>query len=92
MLKKILLKPHLVAFLAFGISLFYLLASGVFFRIYGLHKDDAKLQFEIQNISKSTSKIKKNLQQLKEPGFIEREALNRFDLAGKNDLVFIFPE
>jgi cell division protein FtsB len=73
----------------FVISLFF---NGTVWRIWGLRRDMATIQGQIQ-ASKSFSKnLDMQIKQAKDPSFIERQAKDKLDMVGEHDLVFVFSE
>lgn len=75
-------------------GLFFVLTlslNGVPLRLWGLHRDLDRFTQEIAKNRKDISLLEARLKQAKDPSFIEREARDRLDLAGQNDLIFVFP-
>lgn len=65
--------------------------NGVPLRLWGLHRDLDRYDFEIQKNLNDIKGLNMKLSQAQEPAFIERQARDRLDLAGENDLIFVFP-
>lgn len=65
--------------------------NGVPLRIWGLHRDLDRYEAEILKNKKDIKGLEMKLAQAQEPAFIERQARDRLDLAGENDLIFVFP-
>lgn len=69
-----------------------LILNGLLWRLWGLHRDFAKLNFEIDEARTGISRLSAQLQQAKDPSFIERQARDKFDLVSDKDLVFVFSD
>lgn len=65
--------------------------NGVPLRLWGLHRDLDRYENEIQKNKRDIKALEMKLAQAQEPAFIERQARDRLDLAGENDLIFVFP-
>ncbi|MDG0816784.1 septum formation initiator family protein [Bdellovibrio svalbardensis] len=91
-LRRFLNHPGKVAVLClmvFGVSI---VLNGNLWRLWGLHRDYAHIQDEINQTRAGIGDLQGQLKQAKDPAFIERQARDKLDLAGEHDLVFVFPE
>lgn len=68
-----------------------LVFNGVLWRLWGLHRDLDRYQEESVAAREEIVRLKSQLEQAKDPSYIEQQATDRFDLAGQDDLVFVFP-
>ncbi len=82
-------KVAVVCLLVFGGSV---VLNGNAFRLWGLHRDFERINFEIQQTRQNIATLSGQLRQAKDPAFIERQARDKLDLAGEHDLVFVFSE
>lgn len=69
-----------------------LVADGSLFRLWSLYRDRVQLEQNLQALQTRSQDLKMKLQKAKEPGFIEKEARDRFDLVSRGDLVFVFTD
>ena len=91
-LRQFLNRPHkvlIVCLLVFVISLFI---NGALWRVWGLRRDLVTIQEQIDAAQKQSAILDVQVQQAKDPVFIERQARDKLDLAGEHDLIFVFPE
>lgn len=65
--------------------------NGTPLRLWGLHRDLDRLNKEIIKNHKDINDLKVKIAQVSQPAYIEREARDRLDLVGENDLLFVFP-
>jgi len=91
-LRRFLNHPTKVAMCCLGVFGISIVLNGNLFRLWGLHRDHARILTEIQDTRSNISTLSAQLKQAKNPSFIEREARDKLDLAGEHDLVFVFPE
>lgn len=69
-----------------------LLFNGGFFQLYQLHQDFEIIEKQIVSTEQQVATLNKQLAQAKDPSFIHRQALDHYDLASEEDLVFMFSE
>ncbi|MCB0368792.1 MAG: septum formation initiator family protein [Bdellovibrionales bacterium] len=67
------------------------IANGSFIRLWNLKKEIGKLETSIEKNQKESQRIEENISKSKDPSYIERQAREKLDLVGQDDLVFIFP-
>lgn len=72
-----------------GVSL---LLNGSLINLYRLNRDQKILTEQIESTKLQLADLDRQLLRVKDPTFIERQALDNFDLAGEDDLVFVFPD
>lgn len=65
--------------------------NGVPLRLWGLYRDLEKYQVEIKQAQVAIKNLGLKLSQASDPLYIEKQARDRLDLAGENDLIFVFP-
>lgn len=70
----------------------YLLFNGNLLRLWSLHRDVSRLEVGIQEAKRQSQLLDLQLIQAKDPHYIERQARDRLDFAGEQDLVFVFAE
>lgn len=82
---RILIYCCLFAFLSLAFN-------GGLLNIYGLHRDRQRLADQLVEVKAQIFDLDQKLKQAKDPAFVERQALDRYDLAEENDLVFVFAD
>lgn len=90
--RRLLDNPAKVAGICVFVFLVSVVLNGNAFRLWGLHRDQSHIQFEIENAHASITKLNLQLKEAKDPSFIERQARDKLDLAGEHDLVFVFAD
>lgn len=91
-LRRLLNHPEKVAVFCcfvFGVSIFL---NGNIWRLWSLHRDFDHINAEIAQAQESNMTLEAQLKQAKDPAYIERQARDKLDLAGENDLVFVFSD
>ncbi len=84
--------PGRVATLCLLLLAVVLVLNGNLWRLWGLHRDFDRLTQQIFDTQKTSQQLEAQLHQAKDPSFMERQARDRLDLAGENDLVFVFAD
>ena len=69
-----------------------LVFSGNLLRLYGLHRDQGRLLDQITLVRAQIVDLDKQFKLAQDPNYIERQALDRYDLVEENDLVFVFAD
>ncbi len=69
-----------------------LVLSGSPLRLWRLTSDQQELEQQIEVTRSSTKQLYKQLKQAKDPDFIEKQAMDRFDFAEEHDLIFLFAD
>lgn len=67
-----------------------LIFDGSLFQFFGLHLDLRDIQHKIQQTQHNIADLQYKKKQSSKSHFIKMQAINRFNVAHKNDLVFIF--
>lgn len=89
-LKNILNRPGRVLIWAVMLAALYVGLDGNLYRIYEIRADQGRTRQEIRTLKSQLGQIRRSMSDFKDPRFLEREALERFDLAGEDDLIFVF--
>lgn len=91
-IRRLLNHPSKVAILCCFIFATSVFLNGNLWRLWSLHRDFDQINLEIQQAQESIVQLKAQLKQAKDPAFIERQARDKLDLAGEDDLVFVFSD
>lgn len=67
-----------------------LLIQGNLFHLVRMHSDRQALNENLHSIQADLLKLDLKIRQAKDPIFIEKEAKDRLDMAGEDELVFVF--
>lgn len=70
----------------------YLFLNGAVWRIWGLHRDLDTIGKKITESKSMSKSLDMQIKQAKDPSFIERQAKDKLDLVGEQDLVFVFSD
>jgi cell division protein FtsB len=66
--------------------------DGSLLHLWALHRDKNDLHQQVAMLKIENQKVKAMIKRASDPTFIEREAMDRFDLVEEGDLVFVFSE
>lgn len=91
-MKMILYRPLKVFWICLSFAAVSLLFNGGFINLYRLHRDQETLHSQILSTKNHVVQLESQLKMAKDPVFIQRQALDRYDMVDENDLVFVFPE
>lgn len=90
--QRLLYRPEKVFLVCVVFATTSLVVNGSLLRLWGLHRDHQKLEDSIVATKSEIRSLDGQLLQAKDPAFIERQARDKFDLAGEHDLVFFFSD
>ncbi len=65
--------------------------NGVPLRLWGLYRDLDRYRGEMKQAQIDIGVLGEKLSQASDPLYIEKQARDRLDLVGENDLIFVFP-
>lgn len=91
-LYELLYKPRKVFLLALVFALGSLFLNGTFLRLYKLQRDYQTLEMQIVETRQTIADLDRKMILAKDPDFIQRTAMDRYDLVDENDLVFVFSD
>lgn len=89
---NLLEKPTRVFLLCLILLFIGLVMDSSLWRLYQTHTNKLALVSKIQEENEKILKIKHQLDQLKNPAYIEKQARERLEFLEKNDLLFVFSE
>jgi cell division protein FtsB len=85
-------RPALVFAICFVLVCSSLLLDNSLMQLWRLDNDKKSMHLEITDIHIQSQKMKKELLKAKDPEYLARIAVERFDLIKNGDLVFVFTE
>lgn len=85
-------RPFKVLCLCAFFSFLSLLLNGSFLQLYGLNRDRETLQIQIGDLKRQIAMVDQQLVLAKDPQYIQRQALDKYDLVSDHDLVFVFAD
>jgi hypothetical protein len=91
-IRETLHQPLKIFWLCLGVVVVSLLLNGNLIRLYGLHRDYDRIQDQILAVRGQIFHLRKQMTVVQDPTYIERQALDRYDLVEENDLVFVFAD
>lgn len=89
---KLLNKPFSVLVISLSLASASLIFQRTFIQIWQLNRDYRDLDSKIEKIKKETVYYESQIKKISDPNQLELEVIDRFDLAQKGDLIFLFPE
>lgn len=82
--------PAKVLFACLIFAVLQLLIQGNVFHLFRMHADRENLASSLTSIRGDLLRLDLKIRQAKDPIFIEKEAKDRLDMAGEDELVFVF--
>lgn len=83
-------RPSRVLLFCLVFGALQLLIQGNLLHLFRMHADREMLAGQLVGIQKELFHLETRIDQAKDPTFIEREAKDRLDMAGEDELVFVF--
>src|SRR5687768_3465303 len=82
--------PFKVFLVCLGIGFLTLILDGTLLRLWSLHREHDRIEKNVLSVRDKSKLLEVQISKAKEMDFVERQARDRFDLVGENDLVFVF--
>ena len=89
---KALYRPYIVFLLCLLFLSVNLIFDGALFRVFRMSRDLRIMRNRIQFMEARHESLKDKIQKADDPEAVERELRQKWDYAGPEDLIFIFPE
>ena len=90
--RQLLNRPFKIAVLCIVVFVISLFINGTLWRVWGLRRDRATITDQIESTQRQSEKLDVQIKQAKDPSYIERQARDKQDMVGENDLIFVFNE
>jgi cell division protein FtsB len=91
-LSELLEKPAKVILICLAILTVGIIFDGSLWRLFHLHQNHEILTRQIEEEKAKIAKLNQQLQQLRNPAYIEKQARDRLEFLEKDDLLFVFSE
>ena len=91
-LKKIFSSTRYTLLLCGVFLIFTLFIKGSFLDLFKMKQYKAKITQEIASVQVTSEDLKKKLEKVNDPKFIEKQIKEKFDFVKEGDLVFIFSD
>ena len=88
--KKFFNRPLWVLLLSCALVGAHLIFDGSFLQMWRLYNSRQALEYRIKDLQTKNGLVEERLKKLSDSDFLEKEVRNRFNLAGEEDLIFIF--
>lgn len=92
LISYLLHRPGRVLLCCLAFAFTSMLLNGTFLNLYRLQRDQALILDQIEATKYTVADLDRQLKMAKDPAFIERQALDLYDFAEENDLVFVFAD
>jgi len=91
-LKQVLNRPLWVLIICIVLLLFNVMFDGTLSRLMNLVRSQKVLKSRIKDLERKNALVEDRLKKLSDSEFLEKEAKDRFNLIGEEDIVFIFSD
>lgn len=85
-------RPFQIFIICFAFIFIGLVLDGTMLKLWGLHRDSKELEYRMKEVSKKTDKLEFKIKMAQDPGFMELQARDRFELVEAGDLIFVFSD
>lgn len=89
-IQHLLMRPFKVLLICAVLGLLAIVYDGSLYRYWSLKQTETELSERISQIQNASQTIKSQIEQTKTSRFIERQARERLDLVGEDEMVFVF--
>lgn len=85
-------RPWVVLWTCLALAFVNVVLDGTLLRVWSLNRDAITLSASSSDLKTELASLNQRITQAKDPGYMEREARDRFDLVNEGDLVFVFAD
>ena len=89
---RVFYSPIKMFVICFAFVILSLTFDGGVFRLVNLQNDHKTLTAQIVDLEQQNLALQRQIVQAQDPFFIERQAMDLYDLAGDQDLIFVFTD
>lgn len=91
-IQKILSRPLVVFWICLAVVFVSLVWEGSLWQLWTLNRQSARLKTKMSEVTRMSKQLNMKIQKASDLTYIDQEARDRFDLVGKDDLIFIFSD
>lgn len=91
-INSLLLNPLRVFFICLFIGAAAIIFDGSLYNYWSLSKTDKELEKRISKMTLATNSLRSQIEQTKSLNFLERQARDRLDLVGPDEMAFVFSD
>ena len=84
--------PGRVFISCLALAFVWLIGDGTLIHLWGTHKNADRLGQRIASYKAEIKSLEEQLELSNQPDFVEKKARDRFDLVGKDEIIFVFPD
>ena len=84
--------PGKVLLSCLALAFALLVTDGTLIQLWSLHRNKDLVKTRIETYRTDIKNLQSELEQANQPEFVEKRARARFDLVGKDEIVFVFSE
>ena len=92
LINRLLLKPFGVLIICLILGTMAITLDGSLYKYWSLTNFEKELDIRIHRMSLASNSLKSQIEQTKNRSFLERQARDRLDLVGQNEIVFVFSD
>lgn len=85
-------RPQKVLFTCLAVLTATLFLNGTLWKLWALNRDEETIVSQVLEAKAQMRVIDTQIKQATDTTYIERQALDKMDLVGDHDLIFVFPE
>jgi hypothetical protein len=89
---QLIYAPMRVFWICVALAIAGVILDGTALRLWSLHRDHRLLEVRIREGDKLSRQLEFKIQEAQQPGFIERQVRDQFDLVKEGDLIFVFAD
>ncbi len=84
--------PIKVLWICLSFIFLVLISDGSVFRLWNLHGDHERITHSIAKLETDFQVLDNQYSKVNDPEFLEQQARDRLDLAGEDELIFVFSD
>ncbi|MBL7545453.1 MAG: septum formation initiator family protein [Bdellovibrionaceae bacterium] len=89
--RNLISRPLVMLYLCAAFAFLNFVVNGNIYRLWNLNNEYQKMLQRMEKNQKVIAQLNQDIAKMKDPLYIERQAIEKLDLVEENDLIFVFP-
>ncbi len=89
--RKLISRPIIMLYVCGAFAFINFVINGNIYRLWNLNNEYQKMSQRMKKNQQVIAQLNQDIANMKDPLYIERQAIEKLDMVEENDLVFVFP-
>ena len=89
--RRLISRPLVMLYICGAFAFLNFVINGNIYRLWNLNNEYQKMQIRMNKNQQVIARLNHDIVNMKDPLYLERQAIEKLDLVEENDLIFVFP-